>query len=122
MCTKEKNPPLWFVGDHGSVRGVANMKKEILARGPIGCGIDATNAFEKYAGGIYSQSKKDPQLNHEISIAGWGSENGVDYWIGRNSWGTYWGEDGWFRIKMTEDNLGVTTDCDWGVPIVPKGY
>ena len=35
-----------------------------------------------------------------------------------NSWGTYWGESGFFRIKMGSDNLGIETDCDWGVPIV----
>lgn len=40
--------------------------------------------------------------------------------IGRNSWGTYWGENGWFRIKMHHNNLGIEQDCDWGVPI-PDG-
>jgi hypothetical protein len=40
--------------------------------------------------------------------------------IGRNSWGTYWGENGWFRIQMHHNNLGIEQDCDWGVPI-PDG-
>lgn len=69
------------------------MKAEIYARGPIACGIDATNEFEEYTGGIYSQKKALVVHNHVISVLGWGvSEEGEEYWIGRNSWGTYWGE------------------------------
>lgn len=36
-------------------------------------------------------------------------------WAGR-----YWGENGWFRIKMHHNNLGIEQDCDWGVPL-PDG-
>ncbi len=32
----------------------------------------------------------------------------------RNSWGTYWGEGGYFRILMGSDNLAIETNCDWG--------
>jgi len=96
------------------------MKAEIYARGPIGCGIDATSKFENYTGGIFSEKKLFVSINHEISVVGWGSENGEEYWIGRNSWGTYWGESGFFRIKMHSDNLGIETDCDWGVPVLQK--
>ena len=30
------------------------ISKEIFARGPIGCGIDANDAFGAYTGGIFS--------------------------------------------------------------------
>lgn len=34
----------------------------------------------------------------------------------RNSWGEYWGEGGWFRIKRGENQLLLESHCVWGVP------
>jgi cathepsin X len=96
------------------------MKAQIFKYGPIGCGIQATPKFEQYTGGIYEEYIPKPQLNHEIAIVGWGVENDIEFWWGRNSWGTYWGTNGFFQLKMYENNLGVETDCDWGVPTLTK--
>ena len=54
--------------------------------------------FKNYSEGIYEdkQGYNLNETNHVISIVGWGVENGQKYWIGRNSWGTYWGEEGFF--------------------------
>ncbi len=61
--------PTYWVGDYGTVRGADRMKAEIYARGPIGCGIDATSALEKYSGGIFSESKLLVMINHEVSVS-----------------------------------------------------
>lgn len=88
------------------------MKAELAFKGPIGCGIDATPGFDAYSGGIYSEKKDVPVINHEVSIVGYGiTEEGQEFWIGRNSWGTYWGEYGFFRIQMHSDNLAIEDDC-----------
>jgi len=119
-CSAVKTYRKWSVSQYGSVSGIDDMKAEIYARGPIGCGIDATDKFLAYTGGIYSEWTLFPMIDHEISVVGWGVENGTEFWVGRNSWGTYWGEEGFFRIKMHSDNLGIESSCDWGVPVVPS--
>lgn len=94
------------------------MKTELYQNGPISCGIEATDTFEEYTGGIYSEKIRFPQINHEIAVVGYGYDEETDqeYWIGRNSWGTYWGERGFFQMNMYEDNLGIETDCSAGIP------
>lgn len=106
----------YYVSDYYSVSGADQMKAEIAKYGPISCGLEVTSGFEAYTGGIYSENVYWPMINHEISIIGYGVDNGTEYWIGRNSWGTYWGEMGFFRIKMHSDNLGVESDCTAGIP------
>lgn len=99
------------------------MKAEIYANGPISCGIHVTDQFEwTYTGGIYSEKVLLPIINHEISVVGYGYDevSQQEYWIGRNSWGTYWGEYGFFRIKMHGDNLAIETDCVAGLPSYTK--
>jgi len=122
-CPTIGNYTLYKVAQYGSVSGTANMMKEIYARGPIACGIDATAKFEAYTGGIFKEFSLLPAINHIISIVGWGEEDGEKYWIGRNSWGDYWGETGWFRIVQGSafENLAVETQCVWATP-VPADY
>ena len=55
-------------------------------------------------------------LDHEIAVVGWGSDSAGQFWIGRNSWGSYWGEQGFFRVRMHKHNLGIEMQCSFATP------
>ena len=88
------------VTQYGYVAGVDNMMAE-LSRGPIICAMYVSDEFyNNYTGGVYTDTTAYNYSDHLISIVGYGTTNdGTDYWIGRNSWGTFWGEDGFFRVS-----------------------
>eukprot|EP00762_Andalucia_godoyi_P003022 ANDGO_04143.mRNA.1 Cathepsin C len=119
-CAAVSSYQRYYVTEYGHVSGADNMKKE-LTRGPISCSMDVTDKFELYTGGIYSEFVLLPSPNHIISVIGYSKDpaSGEEYWIVRNSWGSYFGEEGTFRIKMHSENLGIENDCHWGLPKDP---
>ena len=94
------------------------MKADLYKNGPISCGIEVTDKFETYEGGIYPEYKRFTKMNHEISVVGWGKDaaSGEEFWIGRNSWGTYWGENGFFRMATGKNGLGIENNCMAAIP------
>lgn len=88
------------------------MMAEIYARGPIACGIDAAPILD-YQSGISSDAGQ--YVDHVISVTGWGEENGIPYWIVRNSWGEFWGEMGYVRVAKGNNALHLEDQCAWAV-------
>jgi cathepsin B len=64
--------------------------------------------FMNYKSGIYQHKTGSNEGNHDVKILGWGTESGLNYWICANSWGTSWGESGYFRIAFGECNIDST--------------
>ena len=61
-------------------------------------------------------SSKD--IDHIISITGWGYDEATNkqYWNIRNSWGEYWGEMGYVRVVLGDNQLGSEASCAWATP------
>ena len=70
------------------------MKRVVATYGPIAVAIDASDwGFAYYSKGVYtSRTCKKNVHNHAVLVVGYGTENGLDYWLIKNSWGTNWGE------------------------------
>lgn len=69
-----------------------------VAQQPVSVCIDDSSLdFYHYNNGVFN-STCGTELGHCLAIVGYGTENGVDYWIIKNSWGTDWGINGYAKM------------------------
>ena len=77
--------------------------KAFLEKGPVAVAVQADrDVFHQYTSGIITGTACGTSLDHAILAVGWGVENGVEYYIVKNSWTTKWGEQGYVRIAIEE--------------------
>nr|CAQ03433.1 silcatein 2 [Spongilla lacustris]CAQ54052.1 silicatein alpha 4 [Spongilla lacustris] len=104
-----------------SATGVINIafgsESDLLAAvatvGPVAIAVDAnTNAFRFYQSGVFdSSSCSNTKLNHAMLVTGYGSYNGKDYWLVKNSWGKNWGDSGYILMVRNKYNqCGIASD------------
>jgi len=110
--TRKKNPkicpdgPYWspgykiddFIFLHDSKYNTDEvMMMSIMEYGSILMSVIA-QGFKAVKGGVYDIEKSGP-VTHAVLGVGWGTLNGVDYWLIKNSWGKRWGDNGYIKVK-----------------------
>jgi C1A family cysteine protease len=85
----------------------AQQVKEALDNGnAVDTGMYVYQDFFNYKSGIYKHVTGDMAGGHAVVIIGYDDAGG--YWIVKNSWGTGWGESGYFRIAYGECEIPMT--------------
>lgn len=82
-----------------------------VAAGPVSIAVSASGDFFRYKSGIYD-GNCGTRLNHGITAVGYGEENGKQFFIIKNSWGTGWGNQGYIYLaKTTAQGAGKCGVC-----------
>ncbi|EOY30251.1 Cysteine proteinases superfamily protein [Theobroma cacao] len=86
---------------------------------PVSVAFEVVTSFRFYKNGVYTSDvcgSTSMDVNHAVLAVGYGVENGVSYWLIKNSWGEDWGDDGYFKMEMGKNMCGVATCASY--PIV----
>jgi C1A family cysteine protease len=107
-CDKTKESPVAakFSGYKDVQSDEDQMATWISTNGPLSVAVDAAQHWQTYTGGILTTCK-GTQLDHGVLAVGYGTDNGQDYWIVKNSWGTSWGEQGYIRLGRGTNQCGI---------------
>merc|ERR1712183_584404 len=76
----------------------ADALKAQVVKGPVSVAIEADQrCFQSYTSGVLSGTECGVNLDHGVLVAGYGTENGTEYWLVKNSWGATWGDNGYIK-------------------------
>ena len=81
-----------------------------VSLGPVSIAIEAdSKIFQSYSSGVITSSSCGTKLDHGVLIVGYGVENGIKYWLVKNSWSSSWGDNGYVKIERSEssDDAGI---------------
>jgi C1A family cysteine protease len=96
LCADWQSRVTKITAYHALTSNLAGIKQWISTRGPVSACFYVYNDFFSYTTGIYKHVTGALAGGHCVSIVGYNDAQG--YWICKNSWGTGWGESGFFRI------------------------
>lgn len=115
---KLKVTDYYYVGGFYGATTEEKILQELIENGPFVVSLSPGYLFSSYKSGIYDEDGKTwKQLNmqkpewekvdHSVVLVGYGIENGIEYWMIQNSWGSQWGMNGFMKIRKGKNLMNV---------------
>ena len=99
------------LAEHHSLSSTAERKAWLSNVGPV-CGVfEVFEDFFHYGSGVYHHVTGSSQGYHCVEIIGY--DDTEKCWLAKNSWNTWWGDQGFFKIGYGE--CGIEDDAFYGV-------
>ena len=85
-----------------------------VKQAPVVIAMKCDATFVSYRGGVYYPTTCSGPVNHAMLLVGYGADaaTGARFWLGKNSWGRSWGEDGYFRVILRDSDDGSYGPCN----------
>ena len=90
------------------------LKNELYHNGPVSVAFRVQSDFMKYKSGVYHSDdcpNGQHDVNHAVLAVGYGTQDGMDYWLVKNSWSESWGNEGYFKIQRGVNMCGIA-ECN----------
>ncbi|CAL4995248.1 unnamed protein product [Urochloa decumbens] len=86
-----------------------------VANQPVSVAVDANRNWQMYGGGMMTADRCGTKLNHAVTAVGYGTENGNQYWLLKNQWGSQWGDGGYMKLQRGAGACGVAMKASYPV-------
>jgi cathepsin H len=115
--TCKADPRLFVAKVGGEVNITEGVEPELFDAvtnvGPVAIAFQVASDFQSYKSGVYDSKvcKGGPlDVNHAVLAVGYNTDSsGKPYWIIKNSWGTTWGQQGYFYMVRNKNMCGIAT-------------
>uniref|UniRef100_A0A452U2J3 Procathepsin L n=1 Tax=Ursus maritimus TaxID=29073 RepID=A0A452U2J3_URSMA len=122
-CKFQPSKAIAFVKDVANItiNDERAMVEAVALYNPVSFAFEVTSDFMIYRKGVYSSTschKTPDKVNHAVLAVGYGEQNGIPYWIVKNSWGPQWGMNGYFLIERGKNMCGLAACASYPIPLV----
>ena len=122
-----------YIGGYYGGTKTGQMMRELYKNGPIVVGINGGYELMMYEKGVFIETGEGERMmkqkgirndfervDHAVMVVGWATDpdSKAKHWIVKNSYGSDWGENGYFRIPLGGDKDGITSLTSSAIPIL----